>query len=178
MDRWLLFCLGLLMVIVNTVVYAESGRYQIEILVFAQGLQTSEAFSQTGSRIQWPTAMAELSAYRQIEDSMLKDGASALLKDPAFQEVAHFNWMQSTGFGSVLLPVHIQSSDGNFDGFIQLRNAQPYELILDVELKSPNVDRSGKRYLYRLNEKRDVKLDETHYFDHPKLGVIVRVTGV
>jgi hypothetical protein len=30
--------------------------------------------------------------------------------------------------------------------------------------------------VYRLNERRRVKLSETHYFDHPKFGALVRVS--
>ncbi len=174
----LLFCLSLIVATVSQSVYAEGNRYQIEMLVFSQTVPTSEVFDQTESKIQWPTALSELSAYQQTDIRSLKDGASALFKDTAYQSIANFAWIQSTGPGSAILPVHIQSTDGVLDGFIQLRNTQSFEIILDLEQKSANADRSGKRYLYRLNEKRSVKLNEIQYFDHPKLGVILRISGV
>jgi hypothetical protein len=30
--------------------------------------------------------------------------------------------------------------------------------------------------VYRLNESRRIKVSETHYFDHPKFGALVRVS--
>jgi hypothetical protein len=101
-----------------------------------------------------------------------------LFKEAAYQPIAHFSWLQSTGLGSVVLPVHIQSADGKLDGYIQLRNVQPLELIIDLEQKSVQTDRTGKPYLYRLHEKRPIKLNEIQYLDHAKIGVLVRVNGV
>ena len=134
---------------------AESGMYQIELLVFSQSLPTTEVFDQTISKIQWPTALTELSAYQQIGNKALKDDVSALFQDVVYQPIAYYSWLQSTGLGNVILPVHIQSADGKLDGFIQLRNAQPIELIVDLEQKSAQADRTGKPYLYRF-------LDSTH----------------
>lgn len=169
--------LSLLIAAFSLGVWAETGRYQIEVLVFSQTVPTSEKFNQIESKIQWPTALTELSAYPQSENKTLKDGASLLFKEAEYQSIAQFTWLQSTGPGNVLLPVHLQSDDGNLDGFIQFRNAQPFEINLDMELKSSGADHSGKRYLYRLNEKRSTKLNEIQYFDHPKLGVIVKISG-
>ncbi|MBK8816168.1 MAG: hypothetical protein IPN42_12045 [Methylococcaceae bacterium] len=177
MNKTLIFCLSLIFSYFSQSVYADGNRYQIEILVFSQNLPTSEVFDQTESKIQWPTALTELSAYQQTDITSLKDGASVLLKDPAYQSIARFAWVQSTGPGNAILPVHIQSTDGVLDGFIQLRNTQPFQLTLDLEQKSSSVNSSGRRYLYRVNEKRNINLNEIHYFDHPKVGVIVRVSG-
>lgn len=157
---------------------AESGKYQIELLVFSQNLPTTEVFDQTVSKIQWPRGLTELSAYQQTDNKALKDRASALFQDVAYQPIAYYSWLQSIGLGNVILPVHIQSADGKLDGFIQLHNSQPFELIVDLKQKSAQADRTGKPYLYRLNEKRPIKLNGIQYFDHPKLGVLARVNGV
>jgi hypothetical protein len=157
---------------------AESGKYQIEMLVFSQSLPTAEVFNQTESKIQWPTALTELTAYEQTDNKALKDGITELLQDGVYRPIANLAWTQSTELGSVILPVHIQSTDGNLDGFIHLRNTQQLELIIDLEQKSTQTGRSGKPYLYHLNEKRTIKLNETQYLDHPKLGVLVRINGV
>jgi Peptidoglycan-binding protein, CsiV len=177
MKKIVLFSLSLIIAIFSQCVCAEGSRYQIELLVFSQSLPTTEVFDQTESKIQWPTALTELSAYQQTENTAIKENASVLFRDVAYQPIAHFSWLQSTGPGNVLLPVHIQSADGKLDGYLQLRNAQPFELIVDLEQKSAHADRTGKSYLYRLNEKRPIKLNEIQYFDHPKLGVLVRVSG-
>ena len=178
MKKTMLVSLSLMMALLSPFAKADGSRYQIEMLVFSQSLPTTEVFDQTESHIQWPTALTELSAYQQLDAKALKDGASALFKDIAYQPIAHFAWVQSTGMGNVILPVHIQSVDGKLDGYVQLRNTQGLEFIIDLEQKSSQADRSGKLYLYRLNEKRMIKLNEIQYFDHPKMGVLVRVSGI
>jgi hypothetical protein len=177
MKRIILVSLSLVIALLSPFAKAEGGKYQVELLVFSQSLPTTEVFDQTASKIQWPTALTELSAYQQTEIKALKDGASALFKDAAYQPIAHFSWLQSTGPGSVILPVHIQSADGKLDGYLQLRNAQPFELIVDLEQKSAQADRIGKPYLYHSHEKRPIKLNEIQYFDHPKVGVLMRING-
>jgi hypothetical protein len=178
MKITILLCLSLIIALVSPFTKAESAKYQIELLVFSQGLPTTQVFEQTESRIKWPTALAELSAYQQADNKVLKEGASILFKEATYQPIAHFSWLQSTGLGSVVLPVHVQSADGKLDGYIQLRNAQPLELIVDIEQKSVQTDRTGKPYLFRLHEKRPIKLNEIQYLDHAKVGVLVRVNGV
>jgi hypothetical protein len=177
MKRTILLCFSLILSLLSLFAKAESGKYRIELLVFPQALPTTEVFDQTESHIKWPTALAELSAYQQTDNKALKDGAAVLFKNPAYQPIAHFAWTQSTGLGSVILPVHIQSADGKLDGYIQLRNAQPFELVVDLEQKSAQTDQTGKPYIYRLNEKRAIKLNEIHYFDHPKLGLLMLVNN-
>lgn len=177
MKKIMHLSLYLLLAVFSRDIWAETGRYQIEVLVFSQNTPTSEKFNQVESKIQWPTALTELPAYQQSEMKALKDGAALMFKDADYQSISHFSWLQSTGAGNMLLPVHLQSDDGNLDGFIQFRTAQPFEINLDIELKSSSADRSGKRYLYRINEKRSIKLNEIQYFDHPKLGVIIKISG-
>jgi Peptidoglycan-binding protein, CsiV len=175
MKRTILLCISLLISLFCLFAKAEDGKYQIELLLFSQGLPTTEVFDQTASLIQWPTALAELSTYQQTDNRVLKAGAAALFKNPAYQLIGHFSWQQSPGIGSVILPVHIQSADGKLDGYLQLRNAQPFELVVDLEQKSAQTDQTGKPYIYRLTEKRPIKLNEIQYFDHPKLGLLILV---
>jgi hypothetical protein len=178
MKKIMLFGFSLLIALLSPFGIAESGKYQIEMLVFSQRLPTPEVFNQTESKIQWPTALTELSAYEQTDNKGLKGGIAELLKNSVYQPIANLAWTQSAELGSVILPVHIQSTDGNLDGFIHIRNTQQLELIIDLEQKSTQTDRSGKPYLYHLNEKRPIKLNEIQYLDHPKLGVLVRINGV
>ncbi len=174
----IIFCsLSLMIALLSPFAKAES-RYQIEMLVFSQGLSTTEAFNQTESKIRWPSALTELSAYEQTDNKALKGGIAELLNAGEYRLIANLAWVQSTGPGGVILPVHIQSTDGNLDGFIHIRNTQQIELIVDLEQKSNQTNSLGKPYLFRLNEKRPVKLYETQYFDHPKIGVLVRISGV
>jgi hypothetical protein len=51
-------------------------------------------------------------------------------------------------------------------------------LHLDVNLlfrDAATASAPGGSLVYRLSEQRKLKSQETHYFDHPKFGVLVRV---
>jgi Peptidoglycan-binding protein, CsiV len=166
----------LMFAVFNQSVYADGGRFHIEVLVFSHSLPTTEVFDQVDSRIQWPKALTELAAYQQTGQKALKDGAMALFKQAPYQAIAHHAWLQP-GVGNALLPVHIQSEDGRLDGFVQLSKTNPLELIVDLEQKSAQPDRSGKYFLYHINEKRLLRPNEVQYFDHPKIGVLAIVKG-
>lgn len=158
--------------------HAEGDRYQIELFVFEQGVQSTAISQQTESLIQWPTALTELSGIQQTEHKLLKDGAEALLTKPSYRQILHNAWVQTTGPGGAILPMHIKSEDGRLDGFIHLRNGQPFELIVDLEKQALQMDNRGKRYLYRIYEKRPVKMNELHYLDNPKFGVLVQINAI
>jgi hypothetical protein len=76
MKITILLCLSLIIALVSPFTKAESAKYQIELLVFSQGLPTTQVFEQTESRIKWPTALAELSAYQQTEKEYRKRNVS------------------------------------------------------------------------------------------------------
>ena len=164
-----------MLVVGSQCVLAEGGKYQFELVVFSQNLPTTEVFDQTESKIKWPTALAELSAYQQTEGGFLKESAAQLFKHAAYQPITQLSWTQSAGIGDVILPVHIQHADGKLDGYVQLRNNPPLELIVDLEQKSSQLAHSGKYCLYHLHEKRAIKANEVNYLDHPKLGVLITV---
>lgn len=178
MKRAIVYILYIVLALFNCRLHAEGNRYQVELVVFEQGVQSSTVSNQTESRIQWPTALTELSGIQQTDQKSLKDGVAVLLKNPAYRLIIHRAWVQSAGPGGVILPMHISSNDGRLDGFIHLRNGQPYELIVDLEQQVLSANNISQRYLYRMNEKRMVKLNEINYFDHPKIGVIVLIVGI
>lgn len=158
---------------------AEGRRYQIELLVFDHDLKSTVAPDKSGNKIQWPTALLELSSFQQTDAHVLKDGATKLFSASKYRQIVHYAWVQSTGPGNAILPMHIISEDGRLDGFIHLRNAQPFELTVNLEYMSLNAkDPTAKPYVFRLNEKRPIKLNETQYFDHPKLGVVMRINEI
>ncbi len=158
---------------------AGGSLYQIALLVFDYNLQSTVAPDKSEDKIQWPTALLELSSYQQTNAHALKDGAAKLFTTSNYRQILHYAWVQSTGPGNAILPMHIVSEDGRLDGFIHLRNAQPFELTVNLEYLSLNVkDPTAKPYTYRLNEKRPIKLNETQYFDHPKLGVLVQIKEI
>jgi hypothetical protein len=168
----------ILLLVLSYRINAEGSRYQIELVVFEQGIQSTTVSNQTESLIKWPTALTELSGMQQTENKLLTDSATILLSQSGYKPIVHFAWVQSAGPGGAILPMHVKSEDGRLDGFIHLRNTQSFELITDLEYRSIQVNNTGKYYLYRVNEKRPLELNSIQYFDHPKIGVLVQVSGM
>jgi hypothetical protein len=145
---------------------AEKGAYQIELIVFTQTMPNTELFKQTASQINWPSDLTELSAYKIPEMTSLDVSYSALSKDSTYKPILHVAWIQSTE----MTPVHIQSPDGKLNGYVQVQSGQ---LKVDLELSS-----SPGEIIYRLTEKRSIKLNEIYYLDHPKFGLVVKISPV
>jgi len=155
---------------------AEGNTYQIELIVFSQAMSNTEVFDQTESRIKWPAILTELSAYKQADNMTLNDSLAALSKDSAYRPMLHISWIQPVG--DVVAPVHIQTADGKLNGYLQMQHEQSLQMTVDLEYTSNQSDSSGKTIIYRLNEKRPIKLNEIYYLDHPKLGVIAKISAL
>lgn len=156
-------------------VFADGNAYQIELMVFSQKMPNTEVFDQTSRSIQWPSDLTELSAYRQPENTTLDDRYAALSKDSAYRPILSAAWVQPVAAGGLSAAVHIQSSDGNLNGYVRMLQDQDLQMVVDLELGSGLDDDSGNEVIYRLNEKRPIKPGETYYLDHPKFGVVAKV---
>lgn len=153
-------------------VLAENGAYQIELIVFLQAMPNTEVFEQTASQIKWPSGLTELSAYKKPDSTELDDSYAALSKDSTYRPILHIAWIQPTGNG----PVRIQGADGKLNGYFQMQQDQGLQITVDLELTSNQNDDSGNAIIYRLNEKRPIKFNEVYYLDHPKFGVIAKIS--
>lgn len=172
---------------------AEGGAYQIELIIFSQAMPNTEVFEQASSQIKWPSDLAELSAYKKPENTTLDDSYAALAKDSTYRPILHVAWVQPLGEGELSAPVHIQGSDGKLNGYLQMQHEQGLQMTVDLELASdsgdgvskasapadaPYLRPVGKTVVYRLNEKRSIKLNEVYYLDHPKFGVIAKISSL
>ena len=74
-------------------------------------------------------------------------------------------------------PVRTLSDPGNdnVEGFVKLLRERFLHLDIDLFLR-PDPAMSEDQRVYHLQETRRVRSGEVHYFDHPKFGVIARVT--
>jgi len=152
---------------------AAERKYEIELLVFAQDMATTEVFEQAESQIKWPRRVSPLSSYKKVNSSLMKLTGSynRLVKGQNYQPLMHVAWIQSVQSDSLSRAVKISSSQGNITGFFRLQRGHLVHMIADIEYSKDSV-------IYRLNEKRRFKLNETHYLDHPKFGVIAIVSPI
>jgi hypothetical protein len=158
-------------------VLAEGGAYQIELIVFTQAMPTTEVFDQAMQPAQQPPDLTELSAYKKPDATTLDDSYAALSKDPAYKPILHVAWIQPVvGEGGVSAPVHIQSAEGKLNGYVQMQQGQGLQMMTDLELTSNLDGDTGRTVVYRLNEKRFIKLNDVYYLDHPKFGVVAKIS--
>ncbi|MCK9395549.1 MAG: peptidoglycan binding protein CsiV [Methylobacter sp.] len=155
---------------------AEGGAYRIELIAFSQAMPNTEVFEQAASQIKWPSALTELAAYKKPDNTTLDDSYAALSKDPAYRPILHIAWIQPVGEGGLSAPVHIQGADGKLNGYLQVQHEQGLQMTVDFELASDLGGDSGKALIYRLNEKRFIKPNELYYLDHPKFGIVVKIS--
>ena len=157
---------------------AETGSYQIELLVFSQNGPDTEAFDQSSSQIEWPNTLTELSAFTEVDPLMLTDSISALSKNSAYQPIFHSAWIQSIEENSPGSPVHIQSTDGKLNGFVQMLRGRTLQLTIGLEYTAGQNEVNSEPFIYRIHEKRPFQLNDLQYFDHPKLGAITKISTI
>ena len=168
---------------------AAARWYYIELIVFEQSAPNSEIFEQIVSEIKWPRKLTELTNTRhskaalaqlplanarlRSQDFVLHGSNRKLLNSPNYTPVLHVAWLQSVKENKKGGPIHIIKNPGvsgynPIDGYVRLERGDLLHLKVDLEYKK------GPNY-YRLNERRRIRLNEIHYLDHPKFGVIVTV---
>lgn len=116
-------------------------------------------------------------------ESFLSPVVLTLEQSGRHRVLAHLRWQQNAEVKSSSKPVKITNPAEGLDGALRLYSSR--YLLMDLNLIMREVARTGffgtsggDTQAYRLSEFRRVKLQETHYFDHPKFGVLVRVSPV
>lgn len=166
------YSLAIILELFSGLACAEPGNYQVELIVFSQTLPTTESFEQTTSQIAWPPGLVELSSYKQPERTALDDSYAALSQNSCYKPIAHVAWIQPDGGG----PLHIQSADSKLNGYLQMQREQNLQLTADLEFTPRRSHSADKASIYRLHEKRSIRPNELYYLDHPKFGLIVKVS--
>lgn len=165
---------------------SPSGNvYEIEVIVFENRLADLEG-SELWARDQGKSANTDMdeaiaAGEKPSADSSLSAAAAALEGSGRHRVLAHLRWQQNAEAKSMSKPVKIGNAEGGLDGALRLYLSR--FLLVDVNLALRETSSGGilggaekNIPVYRLNEHRRVKLAETHYFDHPKFGALVRVT--
>ncbi len=155
--------------------HAGEKLYKIELVIFAQDMPNTEVFDQTESRIAWPRNLLNQSAYQQVDSANMRLHGSydQLARGQNYKALMHLAWMQSVRANRLSSAVQISNAEGTINGFFRLQRGNLIQMIVDIEY-SP--DTYGDGLIYRLHEKRRFKLNEIHYLDHPKFGILARVS--
>ncbi len=165
----------------------SSNVYEVEVVVFENRTPDLDG-GELWKRDLGKSADAELkdavtAGEKPPADSLLSPAAAALEKSGQHHVLAHLRWQQSAEAKSLSHPVKITNAESGLDGALRFYLSR--FLLVDVNLMLKEVTTGGifggadkEGLVYRLSERRRVKLSETHYFDHPRFGALVRVSPV
>lgn len=152
-------------------VYADQRLYKIELLIFSQNMPNTEVFDQAESEINWPSRVVNRSAYKKVESQYmnLHGSSAALARAQNYRPLMHVAWVQSARSNRKSNAVQISNAEGTINGFFRIQRGSLVHMIADIEYSPQSI-------IYRLNQKRRFKLNETHYLDHPKFGILARIS--
>jgi hypothetical protein len=175
----LLFGFGLFGTLPARAASAEKeSTYEIEVVVFENRLPEligEEMLARDAeARVKKPDNTVTLEA--AVSGPYLHPAITSLLnQDGHYRVLAHQHWKQTIDARTVARPVRVAAvNPAELEGTIRFFMSR--HLHLDVNLLFREVTTGSGDVVYRLSEQRKLKSQETHYFDHPKLGVLVRVT--
>lgn len=188
--------------LVSGKVLADTRWYQIELIVFSQNSTNTERFDQTAYEIDWPNNVVSLSSSRhslqalklnpvsytrlKSADMQLHGAYNQISRKANYHPLLYVSWLQSVTGQGLSNAVQIHSSAGPngdypLNGYVRIQRGHYLHFIVDLEyspdLLNVTID-DNDALVYRLKEKRRIQLNETHYFDHPKFGVIVKLKPV
>ena len=179
----------------------EVRRYSVEVIIFryAQEVSTgSEIFPRDKPESEVLSLDAERPRRPPDTELVLMDEADFQLNEimgrmkrlDVYKPVMHFGWTQATWpeEQTEAIPLHrLARPPAGLDGDLTLYLSRYLHLVVDLQLDAPRVmvdlaDMPGAQdelpVRYRIQENRILKNGELRYYDHPKFGVLAKVTRV
>jgi len=162
---------------------AAQNYYDVEIVVFELlGSNTSPDTPPSAATAELLPAPATAAAPEQKSDSrfeplppdrlQLNTEFQRLRNSKAYRPLLHVAWRQQV-LGprmSVARPIMEQTPSGSFSGSLKVYTETFLHISLDLTFDVPG--EGG----YRLRDNKRVRSRETHFFDHPRFGVLLRIT--
>ncbi len=177
MRRLFLLLLPALLLPAQAATTQSEKPYQVEVLVFEhQGAAPTDE--------QWPTGMPAPVKGAIAPNGNLPAGAKlattleSLEKNRKYRVLAYAGWTQVPTAKSETKPIRISGSEarpGELDGAVTFHVSRFLHLDVDVRLRATDTAAENP-VVYRIRESRRVKSQETQYFDHPRFGLLVRLT--
>ena len=157
---------------------ASTTLYDIEVLVFENsqpGLEGGEAWKELRKEL-GDIEQAATPEGMPAPDSALSQAAEALERGGQHRILVHKRWQQNADAKSATTPLRLQSANNELDGTLRFYLSRFLHVELNLALQDPRANGGVKAF--QLNEHRRGRPQEIHYFDHPRLGALVRVTAV
>ena len=120
------------------------------------------------------------------DDFTLDNVMGHLRRIDIYQPLVHFGWTQSTRPEELTRPIQLSSlarPAQGLDGTLKLYLSRFLHLVVDLEMEEERIDESdfvdsSAPVYYRIQEDRIFRSGELRYLDHPKFGVLARITRV
>jgi hypothetical protein len=165
----------------------DSSSYDIEVLVFENRLPElvgDELLAKDAATLRRRALDEAVPPERPGSAPYLRPAvASQLEKDGRYRVLAYGHWQQTLEANPkvAVKPIRIVAANpaapDELEGAVRLSLNK--FLHLDVQMLYRDAAAGGTTPLvYQINEQRRVKSQETHYFDHPRFGVLVRLMPV
>ena len=162
----------------------DTSTYDIEVLVFENRLpelQGDELLARDPATVRRQALDAAVPPEAQTGQPTLLPVITDLLeKDGRYRILASSHWRQTLEANPrpAVKPTRIASAAaGELEGAVRFSLSR--YLHLDVNMLFRDISTSlPQPVLYQIHEQRRIKSQETHYFDHPRFGVLVRVMPV
>lgn len=138
----------------------SAKEYKVEVLVF-ENLTQNQAYEP--HTYEAPKIIESDAQTWSIEPSMLLEAAKSLQNSRDYLLLHHYSWGQETLPASEAAPFQIQEQ--NLNGWIKVYAKQLLFAKIDLDFNG-----------YRVDEIRRLKLDEKHFIDHPKFGILLQVS--
>ncbi len=143
---------------VGNTVHAKD--YMVEVLVFEN---VNSGIATESQAYEAPKKMKSGSTAWAISPTMLNTEADSIIESPDYELKHHYSW------GIESLPYE---DSANYT--IVEPESRGYIKVYADQLLFTNIDLDFKGF--RMKEKRRLKLNEKHFFDHPKFGLLMQVS--
>lgn len=162
----------------------KESRYDIEVLVFENRLPDlvgDELLGKDPATLRQKAIDNAVPAEAVTGESYLQPQVAQLLeRDGHYRVLAHAHWQQTLEPNpkSPVKAVRVAGSGGSTPAELEgaVRFYMSRFLHLDVNMQFRITEPGAPAPVtYAINEQRRLKSQETHYFDHPRFGVLVRV---
>lgn len=163
---------------------SSAKTYQVEILAFKNITPPadSEAFPDYPVLPQYQGTI-ELSQpsentivyYKKLprEKFTLNKEESLIARKGDYQILLHDSWLQKQDEELAVHLINKLSSSDLFEGTLHIKRAYYYQANFAFDLQSPSTNGSSH---YVLNSSRNLKNSELHFIDHPKFGILLKIT--
>ncbi|ORU93610.1 MAG: hypothetical protein A6F72_07370 [Cycloclasticus sp. symbiont of Poecilosclerida sp. N] len=177
----------------------EVDWYSVEYIVFEnnppsnQALEpwTKKAFQMPEDALVLdPLSTAEAFSPLNIDQQQLHSVMRRLEKSSTYTPIAHGGWIQPLDKNSPLQTIQINRQAGavQLEGTLTFHSGRYLHLDIDLQLSEVAQPTSPTEYLttgvaqystiYRLKDTRRIRAGDSHYFDHPRFGILAIVEKI